>query len=157
MRRIPNLAGMALVVLTAAMVSSCSYNNHLIVVEENRAMLSIRAEFLQANPDGIHNASISRGEVVKGMGFMEVLASWGLPEARERDQEKGLEYWSYFFRDDDSRDWVRYTFTFEKTELTEWDTARHVARNQPLAGWEALDTTEVPPAINGDTFSARKR
>ncbi len=155
MRRLPSLVCMTLVVLTAAIVSSCSY--HPKVEEESQDVLTIRQEFLLANPNGIHNASISRGEVMKGMGFMEVLAAWGLPEARERIRDKELEYWSYFFRDDDSRDWTRYTFTFERSELIEWDTARHVARNQPLAGWEALNGAESPPSINGDTFSARKR
>ena len=66
--------GAMLVVLLAA----CSHLPHM---ESTDSTSSLRQEYLEMHPDGKYNARIMKGEVVKGMGVIEVLASWGLPSA----------------------------------------------------------------------------
>jgi hypothetical protein len=135
-----------LIILVAAALSvmaSCAYAPR--VAEENDDILSIRDDYIRAHPDGRHNEFILRGEVVKGMKYLEVLASWGYPEARLRVPERKLEYWRYLALDDASRDWLQYTFIFEKDELIEWEMTRHATKGRAMADIEFDDPT-APPA-----------
>ena len=158
MRRHSNPAWLMLACLACLVVSGCAYNPR--VINETESVLSIRADYLRANPDGEFNAHIIKGEVVKGMNFMEVLASWGLPDSRMNKKENELEYWGYFARDDESLDWILYTFTFEKTALVEWDATRHVAKAQTLTHWHTRETIDWPKVTDirrdPDTWALRK-
>jgi hypothetical protein len=131
-----------LAVVTTAVLASCAYSPR--VIEENDAVLSIRTDYLRSNPTGKFNDFIKRGEVVKGMNYVEVLASWGFPEARLRVADRGLEYWRYVTRDDASRDWVQYTFVFEGNALAEWEMMRHNSKTRAMAQIEFRDATGIP-------------
>jgi hypothetical protein len=107
--------------------------------EENETdyIRMLREEFFKTHPDGMYNEHIARGEVVIGMDYLEVLASWGNPGSREKPTDN-VEYWTYLDEDEDSKDWIRYKFIFRKNRLEDWELTRHVA-----AGG-ILDTTSKP-------------
>jgi hypothetical protein len=86
----------------------------------------LREEFFKTHPEGKYNEHIANGEVVRGMDFLEVLASWGNPNKREKPSD-AVEYWTYLEEDEDSQDWVQYKFLFRKNVLDDWEVARHVA------------------------------
>jgi hypothetical protein len=140
--RVP-LVRIILMAVALTVMASCAYAPR--VAEENDDILSIRDDYIRTHPDGSYNEFILRGEVVKGMKYLEVLASWGYPEARLRVPERKLEYWRYLARDEASRDWLQYTFIFEKDELIEWEMTRHVSKGRAMADIEFDDPT-VPPS-----------
>lgn len=149
-------AGWWLVVGVAAALSSCAYTPR--VPEESAAVLTIRNDYLRNHPQGQYNEHIQRGEVVKGMSLVEVLASWGDPDTRLRVPDRSVEYWRYVARDDASKDWVLYTFTFEKRKLVEWEMSRHVSQMKAME--EArLDGPKPPdvPSSSIDAADVRKR
>jgi len=93
---------------------------------ETEYVLMLREEFFKTHPDGVYNEHISRGEVVKGMDFLEVLASWGNPGRREKPTPN-VEYWMYKEVDEDSKDWVEYKLVFRKNVLEDWELTREMA------------------------------
>jgi hypothetical protein len=108
----------------------------------------MRAAYLQSNPSGEFNKSIERGEVAVGMRFEVVVASWGIPDARERVDEGAQERWTYTITDVWSRDWIRYDFFFEKKALASWETMRNVSSGQTI-GDPAPVPTGLPLPANG--------
>lgn len=130
----------ALTLLIGSLVTSCAYAPR--VPEESNAVLSIRSDYIRTHPDGPYNAYIQRGEVVKGMQYLEVLASWGHPRSRLRVPSRRLEYWRYLTHDDVSGDWMQYTFVFENDVLLEWQMARHTSLGRAMAQIEFDDPTE---------------
>jgi hypothetical protein len=131
-----------LFIVAATFLPSCAHSPR--VIDESEAVLSIRKDYLRSNPDGRFNDFIERGEVVKGMSYVEVLAAWGFPEARLNIPERSTEYWRYVARDDLSRDWVEYTFVFQKNLLSEWEMIRHPSKGRAMAHIEFRDPTELP-------------
>jgi hypothetical protein len=105
---------------------SCSHNPRMLSGTESDYLLKLRAEYLASNPNGMYNEYVERGEVVKGMDFLEVLASWGHPEIRKKESSL-TEQWTYTEVDEASKDWVVYVFTFRRNVLSEWDLYRHFA------------------------------
>jgi hypothetical protein len=105
--------------------------------EENETeyIRMLREEFFKTHPDGQYNEFIARGEVVKGMDFLEVLASWGNPNKREKPTEN-VEYWLYHEEDENSLDWVEYKFVFRKNVLEDWELTKHIGEGgiQNLTG-----------------------
>jgi hypothetical protein len=87
----------------------------------------LREEFFETHPNGVYNEFIARGEVVRGMDFLEVLASWGNPTKREKPSPD-VEYWVYLEEYEETKDWVQYKFVFRKSLLDNWEVARHVAQ-----------------------------
>ncbi len=110
------------------------------------AVRSLRAEYLQAHPDGPFNGNIERGEVAVGMKFEDVVASWGIPEQRERSGDGQRERWSYTVTDQWNNDWVRYDLLFESRALVAWETMRNVASSHPI---DSQQRTETPPVPTG--------
>ncbi len=94
--------------------------------DETTAILEIREDYLRTHPDGPFNGEISRGEVVSGMDYHDVLASWGMPDARSADSERREERWTYVLRSDNGVDWVRYDFVFVRQVMVEWEFSREV-------------------------------
>ena len=78
-------------------------------------------------PEGRFNDHIQRGEIVRGMSLFEVLASWGIPDARVVAPEESRERWVYVLVDDLSLDWVRYDYVFGGNALLDWEITRNVA------------------------------
>jgi hypothetical protein len=114
------------------------------------AIVEMRADYLRTNPAGRFNAEINRGEVVVGMGFYDVLAAWGLPDARAV-ADSSQERWTYVIKDDNEVDWVRYDFLFARRAVVEWETSRNTG-----SGFSPLDddargvSLRVPPVPLGD-------
>jgi hypothetical protein len=130
------------VFLTLASVLSCSHNPRKISGTESDYLLQLRQEYLAANPDGAYNEYIKRGEVVKGMDLLEVLAAWGHPERRTKESSL-TEHWIYREVDEDSKDWVLYTFTFRRNVLAEWDLMRHFAAGGTIDVPEGRDSATL--------------
>jgi len=96
------------------------------------AIYELRDDYFRSFPEGPHNDRIKRGEVVKGMSLFEVLASWGVPDARVVKEDGNSERWIYVLQDDLSLDWVCYDYEFAGNSLVDWTTSRNVANGLPL-------------------------
>lgn len=101
-------------------------------INDDPSVIQMRADFLQGHPTGKYNEYISKGEVVRGMNFVEVSASWGLPESRWKSRDRKFEYWSFFGKDEFSGNWSRYTLIFEGEILVDWMLDRHFTKNGTL-------------------------
>jgi hypothetical protein len=104
-----------LVVLAGCLVASCSHAPRLATAPAARD--DYRAEYLRNNPDGKFNPHIKKGEVVKGMAGIEVLASWGLPNFRRSGRAEISEYWIYFSLDDHTKTYTVYELGFKERVL----------------------------------------
>ena len=98
---------------------------------ETDAIHDLRADYFRTYPEGPNNDHIRRGEVVRGMSLYEVLASWGIPDARVVAPE-GKERWIYVIQDDLSLDWIAYEYEFHGNAMVDWTTTRNVAKGLPL-------------------------
>ena len=96
------------------------------------AIRALREDYLRAFPDGANNEHIKRGEVVRGMSLYEVLASWGIPDARVVSVKGNQERWVYVLLDDLSLDWICYEYEFRNNALIDWTTTREVANGFSL-------------------------
>lgn len=105
-------------VFGVALIASCSSLPQSTHLDEGQA--DLRAEYLQNHPDGKYNVHISEGRVVKGMGIVEVLASWGLPNTRRSWQNDDAEYWAYYAKDEHTGQIVSYELIFEEQILSRW-------------------------------------
>ena len=127
-----------LIVLTAAFAASCGQLPQSSRTDEQ--MTSIREEYLANHPEGTYNAYIREGRVVKGMGSVEVLASWGLPNVRRPGKETGVEHWDYYARDEQSNSIVSYELTFVEKVLNRWSVRADLGTS--------LGTTEIGSEVN---------
>lgn len=126
--------------LLVLMIAACSNQLRKSTDAESSYLIALRGEYLAANPDGQYNEFVKRGEVIKGMDFLAVLASWGHPTKRTK-KTYTTEMWTYKDIDEDSKDWIEYTFTFHENVLSEWQIARHTASGGRLeAGTRTRDT-----------------
>jgi hypothetical protein len=116
----------ALPLLLPVIFVACSQTARMSEDRETEYIRMLREEFFKTHPNGQYNEYIARGEVVKGMDFLEVLSSWGNPSKREKPSEN-VEYWIYTEEDEDSKDWFEYKFVFRKSILEEWELNRHIA------------------------------
>ena len=137
MCRTPQFLRVLPLILVVAILA-CSQTPRMSQENETDYIRMLREEFFKTHPDGPYNEHIAKGEVVVGMDFLEVLASWGNPGSREKPAEN-VEFWMYLDEDEDSKDWVRYKFIFRKNRLDDWELTRHVA-----AGG-ILDTEQKQP------------
>jgi len=90
----------------------------------------LRAEYFSANPASPYRVNVSRGEVVPGMDMFGVLAAWGHPERRTRE-DPVVEEWVYMDLDQESGDILEYDLTFKGGVLNSWSSRMH--RNSALA------------------------
>lgn len=104
-----------LVVLAGCLAASCSHAPRLAKAPAARD--DLRAEYLRNNPDGKFNNHIIRGEVVKGMGSIEVLAAWGVPNLRRSGRAEIAEYWIYYSLDDHTKTYTLYELGFRERVL----------------------------------------
>lgn len=116
--------------LAAACLSSCATAPPSR--PETPAIRELRADYLRTFPEGRYNDHIQRGEVVKGMSLFEVLAAWGIPDARVVATDDNRERWVYVVVDDASLDWVRYDYLFNGNVLLDWEITRNVTSGLPL-------------------------
>ena len=113
---------LSLVVLLLA----CSHTPRMDENLETDYIRMLRAEFFKSYPDGEYNEYIARGEIVAGMDFLEVVASWGNPQKRLKLSDN-VEYWTYVEVDADSKDAFEYKFVFKKNILDSWELSRQIA------------------------------
>ncbi len=134
--------------LAAGLLSSCA-----VVVPRRDVtpeILVIRDDYLRANPNVVFKDAIARGEVVVGMGYYDVLAAWGKPDARAIESKKDTERWTYVLVSDNGADWIRYDFVFEERSVVEWETSRSVASGFAPARDDARGVSQrVPPTPAG--------
>lgn len=96
------------------------------------AIQELRDDYFRTFPEGPHNDHIRRGEVVKGMSLFEVLASWGIPDARVVSEQGDRERWIYVLLDELSMDWIGYEYEFTANALIDWSTTRNVSNGLSL-------------------------
>ncbi len=118
MKLLVRIATLVFVVSFVIAVSACS--SMLRIDRDSADRTDIRENYLQNNPDGPHNARITNGEVVKGMGVIEVLASWGLPDVRRSSQQTSAEFWTYYTVDERSQMVSSYDLVFDNRVLSRW-------------------------------------
>lgn len=96
------------------------------------AIYELRDDYFRSFPEGPNNEHIRRGEIVRGMSLFEVLASWGIPDARVVPAEGNQERWIYVLLDDLSHDWICYDYEFQGNSLIDWTTTRNVSNGLSL-------------------------
>jgi len=150
------------VIVTLALAASCSKLPPSKRSDEHTT--SIRAEYLQNHPDGKYNLHIAEGRVVKGMSVVEVLASWGLPNARRSVAQENSEFWTYYAKDDQTKQIVSYELVFQAKMLSKWlvhaQSEAGLGTNQMKPG-EAPTIEETlrlgPGSSTGEETSPKKR
>ncbi len=140
-----------LIGLSATTLTACSSRGRLAGGPPPDYLPALRADYLASHPDGPYNEYIRRGEVVPGMDLIEVLASWGYPLRRARRNDLS-EQWVYRDRDEDSKDWIEYTFVFRQGRLESWRIRRHTA-----AGGALVSGGGTNEALSRSGPPARKR
>jgi hypothetical protein len=113
-----------LAALAASVLASCTAG--LPRRDDTPAILEIRDDYMRANPNGPFSAEVARGEVTLGMGYYDVLAAWGKPDARTAIPDRGEEHWTYVLQDDNGVDWTLYEFIFARRTVVEWEFSRNV-------------------------------
>ncbi|MCK5406269.1 MAG: hypothetical protein KAJ37_02390 [Candidatus Krumholzibacteria bacterium] len=146
----------ALPVLPLLLIVACTQTPRMDDTKETDYIRMLREEFFKTHPDGQYNENIARGEVVKGMDFLEVLASWGNPNKREKPTDN-VEYWIYLEVDEDSMDWVQYKFEFRKSVLSGWDLARHVASGREVDSPSGSNSQVLTKGSSTDIGSDKKK
>ncbi len=125
------------VACSVVLLASCGGLPQSTRTDENTT--SIREEYLKTHPDGKYNTYIQEGRIVKGMGVLDVLASWGLPNLRRPGEKTEEEFWAYHAKDELSQQVVSYELDFVNKVLTRWSV------RTDLAG--GLGTTTVGPPV----------
>jgi hypothetical protein len=135
--------------LGVAAIASCSRLPQS--TRSGEQMTSIREEYLRNHPDGRFNTLIMEGRVVKGMGIIEVLASWGIPNDRRSNGAGRTEYWAYYAKDEHTQRFVSYELVFESNELTRWvvNTDLPTALGTVPGGPDATRTIEETLRLGG--------
>jgi hypothetical protein len=123
-------------------VSFCTPNPRMVSGTEPDYLLKLRADYLSSNPSGEYNEFIKRGEVVRGMDVLEVLAAWGHPKVRTKFTDL-TEKWTYHEVDPDSKDSIDYTFTFHQGVLSDWALERHFAAGGSIGVPEGNERTSL--------------
>ena len=119
----------ACVVLAASFGCSCVST----VERVNRTPVACREDYVMLHPESAHGENIVNGEIVRGMGSNEVLASWGLPNVYIVTRTSPTEQWVYYLRDRDSLTMLIYTLTFADDTLQVWDVDQKRFVGQGLA------------------------
>ncbi|MCI0450973.1 MAG: hypothetical protein L0Z51_01130 [Candidatus Latescibacteria bacterium] len=114
-------------------------------------ILVIRDDYMRANPNPAYKDAIARGEVVVGMGYRDVLAAWGKPDARVAVGADDLR-WTYVLVSDNGADWVRYDFLFEERAVVEWETSRNVSSGFAPARDDARGVSQRVPSTAPTTL-----
>jgi hypothetical protein len=107
-------------------------------------LADLRAEYFAMNPDSPYRNNVERGEVVKGMDAFGVLASWGSPERRARDED-AAERWVYVDTDENSGNSIEYALSFREGLLDSWSTLRH-AYGGPALRQQESNVVATPSA-----------
>ena len=141
MKSLVRVATLAIVTVAVVLLSACSSGLHLNQELDDRD--DIRQTYLQNNPNGKYNEHIAKGEVVKGMSVIEVLAAWGLPGVRRTSTQTGTEFWTYYTLDDISQKISSYDLVFTNRTLDRWIVAIDVMSLEDFHENEATEGTGI--------------
>lgn len=113
-------------VLAAAVcaLAACSHAPQLTRYSDQTAVF--RAQYFQYYSGDPFEGEIRNGIVHKTMNFMQVLAAWGLPNARAQQSGEGNETWTYFAVDENSHSLMSYELVFTESRVARW-VVRHPA------------------------------
>ncbi len=137
MRRAPHrLLSVSLLVL----VVGCASSLQLTRDPRPDRLADLRAEYFAMNPDTPFRGNVERGEVVKGMDPFGVLASWGSPERRARNED-AAERWVYIDTDENSGDAIEYALSFKGGVLDSWSMLRQRYGGPALRDEQNIATT----------------
>jgi hypothetical protein len=136
-------------VLAAAVcaVAACSHAPQLTRHSDQTAVF--RAQYLQYYAGDPFEGEIRHGIVHKTMNFMQVLAAWGLPNARTQQSWDGDETWTYFAVDEHSNSLISYDLVFTDGRVDRW-VVRHPA-DMPILPPEDLTGLPTGRALVEDT------
>jgi hypothetical protein len=140
------ISRIAIVLLLFAFVASCAHSPRSY--KDSEAIKQIRLEYIRSNPEGQYNDYILKGEVVKGMGFMGVLASWGLPNVRQISEGSLHEYWTYVTEDKAAGMWTMYELMFKDQTLVSWVVDKNIVGE----GGIRPDYYKMPVSIGQSTI-----
>ena len=104
--------------IVVVLTVSCTHAPQLDRTSDQVA--GFRTHYLEHNPDDPFKKDIMRGKVHKEMNYMQVLASWGLPNVRTGVAADGSETWGYYAVDKHSKEVRRYDLLFSKNRLITW-------------------------------------
>jgi hypothetical protein len=150
-----------LIVIGVTWLASCAHLPES--TRSDQRMAGIREEYLRGHPDGKFNVFISEGRVVKGMGIFEVLASWGLPNARRSSDDGNTEYWAYYAKDEPTQKIVSYELVFQDKVLTHWVVHAELPTGLGSGQTSSVDvrtieeTLQLGPGRVGDSSTPKKR
>ena len=141
-----------LVLFAVCLVTSCS---QVARIDADPEVETIRAQYLSENPHGQYNDHIARGEIVRGMNFVEVLASWGVPTRRERQKDGVTEAWTYRVHDRDPSDIATYELQFADRMLTGWRYSAASAGLSTLSSSSSSSARLSSPSSGGLSGSSK--
>ena len=126
----------------------CASSTLQLLHEPPPYLSDLRSEYFISNPDSPFRNDVNRGSITAGMGRFDVLASWGHPDRRVRENPE-QEEWTYLDVDAESGDLLQYELLFQAGVLSRWDT--RVEKNTGLAyrGKQEDQTRIVPAAPPG--------
>jgi hypothetical protein len=136
----------------ALLLAGCSQQLKRLSDVEPSYLPALRAEYLATYPNAPHNEEVKRGEVVKGMDILAVLASWGHPGRRTKEGEH-TEMWIYREEDEASKDWLEYTLIFHDNVLDDWEINPHLSEGRTT---HVNDMNQTGPLTRG-VFSRGKK
>lgn len=132
------------VLVTAAFAVSCSHAPRLD--RDPDQVGAFRSEYLLTHPDDPFKKEIMNNQVRRDMSIMQVLAAWGLPNARTEVAKNGSETWTYYAIDKSSREVVGYQLVFDKNRLCHWVISANAGQGlltpDDLTGLPTVGTTE---------------
>jgi hypothetical protein len=153
----------ALGLAVAVVLASCAHNPRM--QQETQGISQLRMEYVQHNPSGMFNDYIMRGEIVKGMGLIEVVAAWGMPNLIRSWEDSGFEYWTYYALDEHTRQYTRYELIFGTRTLKKWVVTKNVAGagglpplevSRSLSAIRDFLSTERAEEMGGDSETLKK-
>ncbi|MBN1884598.1 MAG: hypothetical protein JW876_03605 [Candidatus Krumholzibacteriota bacterium] len=133
-----------LTVLLASIVTGCGCAGMSTVEREYLTEPASREQYLVDHPGCAFIRHIRNGEIVRGMVFDEVMASWGLPNVYMASEGTPREYWIYYVQGEDTRSILIYTLLFHDSCLEQWEIdQKRFADTRIVSGGEAQGMERV--------------
>ena len=125
--------------------ASCSHAPRL--ERNSEEVAGFRAHYLEYHPHDPFKKQILKSEVHKDMSYMQVLASWGLPNLRSGNAEEGSEVWAYYAVDEHSKELRNYQLAFYRNRLIIWqitnDPGIGLVHPDDLTGLPVVDSSSM--------------
>ena len=132
-------------VLLFLLATGCTSSSLQLLQEPSPYLTDLRSEYFTVNPDTPYRNDVTVGTVVPGMERFDVLASWGHPAQRVRE-DVGREQWTYFDVDVDSGDAVEYRLLFRNGLFDSWTSRTHKETGLAFKGRVDNSVDDIYPA-----------